>query len=172
MKYNELQATLKQMREDGHDVTVPLNAKKDILQAEYERLTTEQQPTEEPTLEELFNKADDIISSPLYEEPTEETTEDIDPLSTIGQIFLLLAELLYTITIRRYIIRLEVTTRSLRASLRKHAYVLSMDLQALRRRWPQEQIEQTWAILHYTGCVLYHYLERHVRAQLGELATA
>jgi hypothetical protein len=41
MTYTDLQNALKELRANGHELQIKLNAKKDALQAEYDRITTE-----------------------------------------------------------------------------------------------------------------------------------
>lgn len=58
MNYKELQNALKNLRSNGSDVQVKLNAKLEVLQAEYDRLTTDPETltTVEPITADEFNE--------------------------------------------------------------------------------------------------------------------
>ena len=76
MTYKELQSALKDIRSTGIELNCKLNAKKEILQAEYDRLTLVNKEEEivddfgyeDMTVEQLVNEAEAIVAEPIYQE--------------------------------------------------------------------------------------------------------
>lgn len=80
MQYNELRATLKDFRDNhGYELTCKLNAKKAVLEAEYERIMD--LAGDDGTLEAIAQEVDNAVTQITDIPETEEISEDVTEIT-------------------------------------------------------------------------------------------
>lgn len=164
MTYNELRSTLKNYR-DNHGITLTckLNAKKEVLEEELDRVMDiisfgEEEDIHPVDYSELPDHAVDLFKASLYEaEPAAQRLDEFVSNELQGpSLFDLLSELLYLITIQLpyawlkentapYIAKAEVKTRRYRATFKAQIKALDSTLDDIQRAsdvlFPQENID-------------------------------